>query len=169
MAVLPYCRSGIVGGAMLGLGRAIGETIAVTILIGDAPELRPAPVRPGLQPGRGDRQRVRRGPGPAPLGAVRRRPGPVRADAARQRDRAPARAARRARPRAEAHRRAGSRRGRAARRSPGRPAAMSAREPVSSDRFSPLRAHARAPAARTGSRAGRSSRRTVARADPARC
>ncbi len=39
MAVLPYCRSGIVGGAMLGLGRAIGETIAITILIGDAPRL----------------------------------------------------------------------------------------------------------------------------------
>jgi phosphate ABC transporter permease protein PstC len=38
-AVLPYCRSGIVGGAMLGLGRAIGETIAVTIVIGDAPQL----------------------------------------------------------------------------------------------------------------------------------
>ncbi len=39
LAVLPYCRSGIVGGAMLGLGRAIGETIAVTILIGDAPQM----------------------------------------------------------------------------------------------------------------------------------
>ena len=39
MAVLPYCRGGIIGGAMLGLGRAIGETIAVTILIGDAPQL----------------------------------------------------------------------------------------------------------------------------------
>jgi phosphate ABC transporter permease protein PstC len=39
LAVLPYCRSGIVGGAMLGLGRAIGETIAVTIIIGDAPVL----------------------------------------------------------------------------------------------------------------------------------
>jgi phosphate ABC transporter permease protein PstC len=39
IAVVPYCRSGIVGGAMLGLGRAIGETIAVTILIGDAPKL----------------------------------------------------------------------------------------------------------------------------------
>jgi len=38
-AVLPYCRSGIVGGAMLGLGRAIGETIAVTILIGDSPTI----------------------------------------------------------------------------------------------------------------------------------
>jgi phosphate ABC transporter permease protein PstC len=39
IAVLPFSRSGIVGGAMLGLGRAIGETIAVTILIGDAPKL----------------------------------------------------------------------------------------------------------------------------------
>jgi phosphate ABC transporter permease protein PstC len=38
-AVLPFCRAGIVGGAMLGLGRAIGETIAVTIVIGDAPQL----------------------------------------------------------------------------------------------------------------------------------
>jgi phosphate ABC transporter permease protein PstC len=39
LAVLPYCRGGIVGGAMLGLGRAIGETIAVTIVIGNAPQL----------------------------------------------------------------------------------------------------------------------------------
>src|SRR3954449_1674773 len=39
MAVLPYARPGIVGGAMLGLGRAIGETIAVTLVIGNAPEI----------------------------------------------------------------------------------------------------------------------------------
>jgi phosphate ABC transporter permease protein PstC len=39
MAVLPYARGGIAGGAMLGLGRAIGETIAVTIVIGNAPEI----------------------------------------------------------------------------------------------------------------------------------
>lgn len=39
VAVLPYCRTGITGASMLGLGRAIGETIAVTILIGDAPQL----------------------------------------------------------------------------------------------------------------------------------
>jgi phosphate ABC transporter permease protein PstC len=38
-AILPYCRAGITGGAMLGLGRALGETIAVTIVIGDSPEL----------------------------------------------------------------------------------------------------------------------------------
>ena len=39
MAVLPYARGGIAGGAMLGLGRAIGETIAVTLVIGNAPEI----------------------------------------------------------------------------------------------------------------------------------
>ncbi len=39
MAVLPYSRSGIVGGAMLGLGRAIGETIAVVLVIGNSPSL----------------------------------------------------------------------------------------------------------------------------------
>ena len=36
MAVLPYSRAGITGGAMLGLGRAIGETIAVVLVIGAA-------------------------------------------------------------------------------------------------------------------------------------
>jgi phosphate ABC transporter permease protein PstC len=39
MAILPYSRPGIVGGAMLGLGRALGETIAVVLLIGDAPTI----------------------------------------------------------------------------------------------------------------------------------
>ena len=38
-AVLPYSRAGITGAAMLGLGRAIGETIAVTIVIGNAPTI----------------------------------------------------------------------------------------------------------------------------------
>ena len=37
MAVIPYSRSGITGGAMLGLGRALGETIAVVLVIGNAP------------------------------------------------------------------------------------------------------------------------------------
>jgi phosphate ABC transporter permease protein PstC len=37
MAVLPYSRPGITGGAMLGLGRALGETIAVVLVIGAAP------------------------------------------------------------------------------------------------------------------------------------
>ena len=37
MAVLPYARSGIVGATMLGLGRVLGETIAVTMVVGDQP------------------------------------------------------------------------------------------------------------------------------------
>jgi phosphate ABC transporter permease protein PstC len=37
MAVLPYARPGITGASMLGLGRAVGETIAVVLLIGNAP------------------------------------------------------------------------------------------------------------------------------------
>src|SRR4051794_17200533 len=37
MAILPYARSGITGASMLGLGRAIGETIAATLVIGNAP------------------------------------------------------------------------------------------------------------------------------------
>jgi phosphate ABC transporter permease protein PstC len=39
IAVLPYARPGITGGAMLGLGRALGETIAVVLVIGNAPTI----------------------------------------------------------------------------------------------------------------------------------
>jgi phosphate ABC transporter permease protein PstC len=39
MAVLPYSRAGVTGAAMLGLGRAIGETIAVKLVIGNAPQI----------------------------------------------------------------------------------------------------------------------------------
>ncbi len=35
-AVLPYARAGIIGAAILGLGRAIGETMAVTLVIGNS-------------------------------------------------------------------------------------------------------------------------------------
>jgi phosphate transport system permease protein len=34
-AVLPFARAGIIGGAILGFGRALGETIAVTLVIGN--------------------------------------------------------------------------------------------------------------------------------------
>ncbi len=37
--VLPYTKSGVVGGIMLGLGRAIGETMAVTFVIGNFNQL----------------------------------------------------------------------------------------------------------------------------------
>src|SRR5215467_7329537 len=36
MAVIPYSKSGLIGATILGLGRAIGETMAVTMLIGNA-------------------------------------------------------------------------------------------------------------------------------------
>jgi phosphate ABC transporter permease protein PstC len=39
IAVLPYCRAGIVGGALLGLGRALGETIAAVFLLGNSPAM----------------------------------------------------------------------------------------------------------------------------------
>ncbi|MGH7693857.1 MAG: PstC family ABC transporter permease, partial [Gemmatimonadaceae bacterium] len=38
-AVIPYARSGIMGGIILGLGRALGETMAVTMLIGNRHEI----------------------------------------------------------------------------------------------------------------------------------
>jgi phosphate transport system permease protein len=37
--VLPFGRSGIAGGIILGLGRALGETMAVTMVIGNAPRI----------------------------------------------------------------------------------------------------------------------------------
>lgn len=39
LTVFPYARSGIIGGVMLGLGRALGETMAVTMVIGNRPEI----------------------------------------------------------------------------------------------------------------------------------
>ena len=38
-AVLPFARSGIIGALMLGLGRALGETMAVTMVIGNNPQV----------------------------------------------------------------------------------------------------------------------------------
>jgi phosphate transport system permease protein len=45
--VLPYTRIGVVGGVMLGLGRALGETMAVTFVIGNAHRIRPSLLAPG--------------------------------------------------------------------------------------------------------------------------
>ncbi len=45
-AVLPYGRSGIIGGVILALGRALGETMAVTMVIGNRPEISPSWFRP---------------------------------------------------------------------------------------------------------------------------
>ena len=46
-AVIPYARSGIVGGIILGLGRALGETMAVTMVIGNRPEISASLFAPG--------------------------------------------------------------------------------------------------------------------------
>jgi len=45
--VLPYTRIGVVGGIMLGLGRALGETMAVTFVIGNAHHLSVSLLAPG--------------------------------------------------------------------------------------------------------------------------
>jgi phosphate transport system permease protein len=46
-AVLPYAKSGIMGGVILGLGRALGETMAVTMLIGNRHEISASLLAPG--------------------------------------------------------------------------------------------------------------------------
>ena len=46
-AVLPYARSGIIGGIILGLGRALGETMAVTMVIGNRHEISASLFAPG--------------------------------------------------------------------------------------------------------------------------
>jgi phosphate transport system permease protein len=45
--VIPYTRVGIIGGVMLGLGRALGETMAVTFVIGNAHRIVPSILAPG--------------------------------------------------------------------------------------------------------------------------
>lgn len=45
--VLPYTKIGVVGGIMLGLGRALGETMAVTFVIGNAHALNKSLLMPG--------------------------------------------------------------------------------------------------------------------------
>ncbi|MGW8271214.1 MAG: ABC transporter permease subunit, partial [Burkholderiales bacterium] len=45
--VLPYTKVGVIGGIMLGLGRALGETMAVTFVIGNAHRLAVSLMAPG--------------------------------------------------------------------------------------------------------------------------
>ena len=45
--VLPFSRTGVVGGAMLALGRALGETMAVTFVIGNAHNISASLFAPG--------------------------------------------------------------------------------------------------------------------------
>jgi phosphate transport system permease protein len=46
-AVIPYARSGIIGAVILGLGRALGETMAVTMVIGNRHEIAASLFAPG--------------------------------------------------------------------------------------------------------------------------
>jgi phosphate transport system permease protein len=46
-SVLPFARSGIFGAIILGLGRAVGETMAVTMVIGNAPNITLSLFSPG--------------------------------------------------------------------------------------------------------------------------
>jgi phosphate transport system permease protein len=45
--ILPYTRVGVIGGCMLGLGRALGETMAVTFVIGNAHTVSASILQPG--------------------------------------------------------------------------------------------------------------------------
>jgi phosphate transport system permease protein len=45
--VLPYARVGVIGGVMLALGRALGETMAVTFVIGNAHRISASLLAPG--------------------------------------------------------------------------------------------------------------------------
>ncbi len=45
--VIPFTRVGVIGGVMLGLGRALGETMAVTFVIGNAHKISPSLLAPG--------------------------------------------------------------------------------------------------------------------------
>jgi len=47
LAVLPYGRAGIAGAVMLGLGRALGETMAVTMVIGNRHDISLSLLQPG--------------------------------------------------------------------------------------------------------------------------
>ena len=47
MAVIPYSRAGILGAVLLGLGRALGETMAVTMVIGNSPQISASLFAPG--------------------------------------------------------------------------------------------------------------------------
>ncbi len=45
--VIPYTRVGVIGGIMLALGRALGETMAVTFVVGNAQRLSASVIAPG--------------------------------------------------------------------------------------------------------------------------
>ncbi len=72
--VLPYTRTAVIGGVFLGLGRALGETMAVTFVLGNAHMLVAVAADAGQFDRRHTRQRIHRSRfGPVPLIADRAR------------------------------------------------------------------------------------------------
>ena len=89
IAVLSYARRGLFGAAILGLGRALGETMAVTMVIGNRPQISASLFAPGLHACERDRQRVHGGDdGPLPELPFRTGPGAPRRHDPGQRRRA---------------------------------------------------------------------------------
>ena len=86
-AVLPRSRGGVVGATMLGLGRALGETIVVAMLIGNSPSRQRLHLQARRLHRRSDRQRVGRGDRHPDQRAGRSRRGALRHHHHRQRHR----------------------------------------------------------------------------------
>ncbi len=86
--VIPYTRVGVIGGIMLALGRALGETMAVTFIIGNSFRISSSIFAPGTTISAAIASRIRRERRPAPVGPDPARPAAVRADLLRARRRA---------------------------------------------------------------------------------
>jgi ABC-type phosphate transport system permease subunit len=65
--VLPYTRSAVIGGVFLGLGRALGETMAVAFVIGNSVGFTKSLLEPSTTIAALDRQRLRRSDRDLPL------------------------------------------------------------------------------------------------------
>jgi phosphate transport system permease protein len=83
--VLPYTKVGVIGGIMLGLGRALGETMAVTFVIGNAYRISPSLFEPGNSIASALANEFNEAADPVHRVADRARSRPVRADANRAR------------------------------------------------------------------------------------
>ena len=56
--VVPYARRGIMGSIFLAMARALGETMAVTMVVGNNPKIVGSLLSPGYSMAVGDRQRI---------------------------------------------------------------------------------------------------------------
>ena len=78
--VIPYTRVGVIGGIMLALGRALGETMAVTFIIGNSFRITGSVFSPGTTISAAIAMRIRRKRRPASVRPDPARPAAVRAD-----------------------------------------------------------------------------------------